>query len=150
MAQTNRQVAVEPIRLSFGDERPVVVTPEDEDRFMTTAEDAARACEQAQDVLKWKKEFDRLLTYIHAWCLAHEGDVVRAYLAFSSDGLHVFILTSGDQYRFDFDDAVTALDIDLVDRFERCPTEITQIPSTPIGSLTSFFDPGATLQIYGD
>ncbi len=144
-------VQAEPIRLNFKDaDVVVVVTPEDEDRFMTTAAEAAYACKQAQDMLQWKREFDKFLRYIHRWCERHDTQVSHAYLAFSADGLNVFILTRGSEYRFDFDDTVTGLDAELVRQYPRCPAELMLLPETPDESLTSFFAPGTALQLYGD
>lgn len=144
-------VQTDPIRLHFKDaDVVVVVTPEDEDRFMTTAADAAYACKQAQDMLQWKREFDEFLRHIHTWCEKHETDLSHAYLAFSADGLNVFILTRGSEYRFDFDDTVTDLDAELARRYPRCPAELMLLPETPVESLTSFFAPGRALQLYGD
>jgi hypothetical protein len=151
MPKSETELRARPIRLHFTDvQTSVIVTPEDEDRFITTAAEAARACQHAQDALQWKHEFDQLLTQLYEWCRAHASDVSHAYMAFSPEGLHLFILTRGPGYRFDFDDAVSDLDIKLAERFPRCPTEFLQLPEVPIESLTSFFDPGKALQLYGE
>ena len=145
------QVAAEPIRLNFKDTKTfVLVTPEDEDRFITTAAEAAQACQQAQHMLEWKREFDELLRHIHVWGCNHATEVSRIYMAFSNDGLKVFVLTQGGDYNFDFDDTVSELDIELAKAFSRCPTDIMQLPETPVGALTSFFDTGKALQLYGE
>jgi len=143
------QKSVAPIRLHFGDQTRVVVTPDDEDRFMTTSAEAAQACRSAQDTLKWKAQFDALLGCVHLWCKGHAA-VARAYLGFSNDGLKVFILTIGSEYRFDFDDAISELDMELAQKFPRCPTEVLHFPEAPVESLTSFFDAGSALQLYGN
>src|SRR3990172_5015939 len=91
-----------PIRIHFRDDAPVVVTPDDEDRFVTTASEAARACRQAQDMLRWKREFDEFLAVVYRWCVRQKDVVSCAYVTFSPDGLQVFVVTSGDRYRFDF------------------------------------------------
>lgn len=141
--------SVEPIRLHFSDQTKVVVTPEDEDRFMTTAADAARACEHVHNLFQWKQEFDRLLAHVHAWCKVHRDDVSRAYLAATNEGLDLFILTKGSDYRFDFDDPISTLDIDLANRFKNCPSGVTHFPDTSTEPLSSFFDPSKALQLYG-
>ncbi len=117
---------------------------------MTTSAEAAYACRQAQDMLRWKHEFDRLLTHLHEWCRENKQQVSRTYMAASEDGLKVFILTKGPDYRFDFDDAISGLDVEVAEKFERCPTDVIQMPETPVGSLTSFFDSAKAWQIYGD
>lgn len=138
-----------PIRLHFCDQTRVVVTPEDEDRFMTTAAEAALACRNAQNILKWNQEFDGLLRHVHAWCQTMAEDISSAYIGFSGDGLSLFLLSKGTDYRFDLDDVVSDLDIDIANKFEKCPTEVTHFPEAPIESLSSFFDPGKAIQLYG-
>jgi len=148
MSARNNTIA-DPIRLHFSDQTKVVVTPDDEDRFMTTAAEAARACEHVQNLFQWKQEFDRLLTHVHGWCKARNETVSRAYLAATGEGLDVFLLTAGPEYRFDFDDLVSELDIELARRFKNCPSGVTHFPDTPSEPLSSFFDPSKALQLYG-
>ncbi len=141
----------EPIRLHFRDvDTQIVVTPEDQDRFVTTSSEAAQACKMAQDALRWKQEFDGFLKYIHDWCAKHTERVAYAYLSFSSDGLKLFLLTHGADYRFDFDDVVSDFDIELDKKFPNCPGEVMQLPETPVESLTSFFDPAKAFQLHGE
>lgn len=149
MSNPSQQITNEPIRLHFSDQTIVVVTPDDEDRFTTTAAEAARACRQAQDNFQWRQEFNRFLAHIHGWCLARRESVTKAYVAFSNDGLNLFILTKGDGYRFDLDDMISALDIELAQEFQRCPTEVMHFPEAPVESLTSFLDSSKALQVYG-
>lgn len=117
---------------------------------MTTAAEAARACKEAEDLLKWNKGFQSFLGYINAWCRKRPTDVARAYMSFSNEGLDVFILTRGSAYRFDMDDEIADLDIILAQQFPRCPAEVSHFPELPTESLTSFFDPQKALQLYGD
>ena len=142
---------IEPIRLHFQDvETQIVVTPDDNDRFVTTSSEAAQACKMAQDALRWKPEFEALLKHIHDWCAEHTERVARAFLSFSSDGLKLFLLTHGSSYRFDFDDAVSEFDLELDKKFPNCPGEVMQLPETPVESLTSFFDPAKAFQLHGE
>ena len=141
----------EPIRLHFRDlDTRIVVTPDDNDRFVTTSSEAAQACKMAQDALRWNQEFEALLKHIHDWCAKHEERIANAFLSFSSDGLKLFLLTRGSKYRFDFDDAVSDFDIELDEKFKNCPSEIMQLPETPVESLTSFFDPAKAFQLHGE
>ena len=150
MVKSAAQPSIKPIRLRFNDDTPVVVVPQDEDRFMTTASDAAFACQQAQNMLRWKHEFDRFLARIHTWCNEKNKFVSRSYVAFSSEGLNVFVLTKGADYRFDIDDDVAKLDINLAKEFPQCPAEVSHFPEVPVESLSSFFHSAKALQVYGD
>lgn len=143
--------SAEPIRLHFQDiDTQILVTPDDQDRFVTTSSEAAKACRAAQNVLHWKQEFDAFLKYIHDWCAERTERVACAYLSFSSDGLKLFLLTHGSDYRFDFDDEVSDFDLELDKKFPNCPGEVMQLPETPVESLTSFFDPANAFQLHGE
>ena len=140
-----------PIRLNFEDlDTQIVVTPADNDRFVTTSSEAAQACKMAQDILRWNQEFQAFLRHIHYWCDKHKEKVARAYLSFSSDGLKLFLPTHGSDYRFDFDDEVSDLDLEIAKEFPTCPTEVMQLPENPDDALTSFFDPAKAFQLHGE
>lgn len=121
----------------------------DEDRFFTTSKEAAFACKQAENVKEWREEFARFLAFVNTWCTAHSADVSMAYLGIREDGLKVFLVTPGSEYRFDFDDAVTDLDIQLAQKFTKVPAIVLHVPSTPHTNLSSFFPPESALVIYG-
>ena len=125
---TGSEISAGPIHLDVRSVQQVIVHPEDEDRFMMTAKEAARACERAQNEKELREQFSKLLLYLRDWCVTHGNDVRAAYV-YSGDGfLNVLICTVGDQYRFDFDDAVTNLDLDLTREFDWLTAEVMQVP----------------------
>jgi hypothetical protein len=123
-----RTVSAGPIHLNFRSVQQVVVEPEDENRFMMTAREAARACEVAQSEKELREAFNRLLVYLHEWCKTRGSTVHSAYV-YSGDGcLNILICTQGPDYRFDFDDPVTELDLDLTRQFDWLTAEVMQVP----------------------
>jgi hypothetical protein len=125
---TDRTTSAGPIRLNYRSVQQVVVEKADEDRFLMTAREAARACEQAQDVKELLEQFKAFLVYLRDWCEKHAADLCAAY-AYPGDGfLNVLLCTKGEGYRFDLDDAVTELDIDIARQFSWLAAEVLQAP----------------------
>ena len=143
----------EPLRLSFRDVRQVYVETADEDRFFTTAAEAARACQLAETstdlATEFKAEFERILAYVHDWCTKRSDKVLQAYVAPSHYGLEVYLVTPGNAYHFEFDDDVTGVDLELVRVFPRWRIHVMQIPDETHDVLESFFSPSKALQVYG-
>lgn len=138
-----------PLRLSFKSKQTVVVEADNDDRFCTTVQEAARACKAHEASKEWAQVFNELLVDLNSWCGRHGGVVQRCLVTWGEGGLHVFVVTQGDQYRFDFDDHVTLLNLRLAKAYPRHPTEIVQIPDGEPEALRSLFSPERCLQVYG-
>ncbi len=139
-----------PIVLDFRNvKKPILVRADDRDRFVTTEAEAARACQFFDQIHQWQGEFQQFLAHVHDWAGARAETVIRAYVAPALHGLEVFILTRGDGYRFDFDDEISKLDLELVESFPRCPAHVMQLPDDSPEALQSFFSPDKALQVHG-
>lgn len=142
------KTAAKPIHLTFRSVEQVVVEPDDNDRFVTTAAEAARACQQAQATKEFQDEFKAFLSHIHGWCTAHGKEVESGYVDIGDGGLRVNICMKSDDFDFDFDDLITELDIELAQQFPKCIAEVTQIPREVCRKLD--VDAEFSLQVYGD
>lgn len=139
-----------PISLHFESAETVIVTSDDEDRFLTTAKEAARACRTAEDAKWWGETFKGFLAHLNHRC-AEMGDTIRAcYVNIGDDGLRVFMATTGEDYEPSIADKITEIDIDIATRFPECPADCVQVPSVPQDSLSSFFLVEDSLKIYGE
>lgn len=148
MSNIGEKTTLRPIQLDFRSERPVVVVPEDEDRFVVTSKEAARACRSAANEQEWKTEFNSFLTNVHDWCKKHSGSIDNAYLSLGDEGLKLFLATNGDEYDFSLDDDVAKLGIDLTNTFPGCPVDVLHVPNTSLTELRSFFSPSTAIQLY--
>ena len=148
MSNAGGKTTVRPLRLDFRSERTVVVVPEDEDRFIVTSQEAARACRRVADEQEWKTEFNSFLTNVHDWCKKHSGSIDGAYLSFGDEGLKLFLATHGDEYDFSLGDEVAKLGIELAALFPGCPADVLHVPSMALKDLDSFFSPSTALQLY--
>lgn len=86
----------------------------------------------------WYEEFERFLVHIHEWCNRHADKITGAFLDRSDEGLKVFLVTPGAEYRFDLDDAAADLDAELGDLFEHCPANVIHLPMA-LAEERSFF-----------
>lgn len=116
------------IRLSFASKEQVVVIPENEDRFITTASAAAAACQQALDSRFFDEQFSAMLGFLHQWCVERPDKVRACYVTVGDHGLNVIVCTHTHDYNFDFDDEIAELDLSLFQNFPLCKTDVLQLP----------------------
>ena len=148
MGNAGGKTTLQPLRLDFRSERTVVVVPEDEDRFVVTSKEAARACRRVADEQEWKTEFNSFLTNVHDWCKKHSGSLDGAYLSFGDEGLKLFLATDGEEYDFSLDDEVARFSIDLANEFPGCPVDVLHVPNASLRDFRSFFSPSTAIQLY--
>lgn len=139
-----------PIQLRFGDSRKVEVIGDDQDRFYTTISDAARACKQADNLDHWIKQVKEFLVEIHKWCDSESAIVHACYVTWCDGHYNVIVVTRGEDYRFDFDDDMTRLNLRLAGMYPEIPVDAIQIPQGPEGTLHSFIIPAKAIQPYGE
>src|SRR5687768_17595409 len=103
-----------PIKLNWKSSEPVLVTADDEDRFFTTAKEAAAACKNHQDSkdrqAHWSQRFKTFLAYLRLWCMGHQDVVSRCFVGPCDEGLRVFVATKGPDYRYELAEELSALD----------------------------------------
>ena len=138
-----------PLVLTFGSSERLEVIAEDRHRFYTTVSKAAEACKGAADTALWIEQFKDLLNDLHKWCKEHASSVENCYVSWTEGQLKVFVTTPGEDYQFDFDDAITDLEIRLASVYPDCSAAVIQLPESPPNELTSFFSPEEAIQTYG-
>lgn len=138
-----------PIRLDFTSVMQVVVTPENKDRFVTTSKEAAHACKVAEDSKAWGGEFDQFLMFVHEWCAQYAHEALKCFVGVSDEGLTVFVVTKGAEYNFGFDDAITALNLEIADKFPSISANAIQVPNVAEDNLASFVSLPHAIQVHG-
>lgn len=127
----------------------VVITPEDEHRFVKASPWAASADQSApaadRFVERFKTEF---LVTLREWCRAHQERVRACYVPSASPHLTVFVITRAGRYDLALSDTLSDLEFALFQM--NWPAEVLQLPAGTIESLQSFFDPSSSIQVYGD
>jgi hypothetical protein len=141
---------VKAIQLDFQSRQQVVITGTEGDRWVTTVKEAAQACRSALDQKSWEEEFRSFLTRINEWARIHADIVSAAFVGVSCEGLTGVIITKGSDYRIDFDDDVTKLDIELAKRFPNCRADILQSPEGEPASRIPYISLERAVQVYGN
>jgi hypothetical protein len=140
-------VVQKPIVLTLRSIEKVLVEPDDRDRFVVTAAEAAQACKQFDDVKEWQGKFNALLDSLREWCEQQAEIVASAYVAVVDGCLIVVVGTKGEDYSFDFDDEITDLDLKLIEEY---PWLIAEILHVPAQSLERHVSTEKAIQVYGD
>jgi hypothetical protein len=137
-----------PVQLGWDDDR-VVVTPEDQDRFIITAQKAVRACQQANVEAMMVDRFkDEFIGSIHRWCQRHADKVGECYAAVRDGTAAVFVIGSAPKYDFSLGDSLSALELEL--HHKGWATDVLQLPASDKATLRTFFDPVTAILIYAD
>jgi len=118
-----------PIQLDFRSEETVLVTSDDEDRFVTTSGEAALACKQADDNREWSRQWNDFLAFLHHWCKNHSDIVDAGYVSVGDSGLNVLICIRSEDYNFSIEDDLVKLDLLLAKDFPLCVADVMQIPN---------------------
>jgi hypothetical protein len=143
------QSSNQPIQLQWNG-GAVVITPEDEDRFVKEAQWAVTAY---QGLLAFERLFEQFkrefLPTLHDWCGKHAEAVASCYVPLPlAPCIKVFLVGALNKFDFQLSDAVSDFEVEL----ERAgwPTDIVQLPATSSEMLRSFFDPVQSIQVYGN
>jgi hypothetical protein len=146
MATTRTSTQV--IRLTF-DGGNVIVTPEDEDRFVLTAQSAVRACQdhrrQEEAIRSFKNDF---LRPISDWCQSRSDRVRACYIPVPVGHVQVFMVGTSPRYDFTLGRELAALELSLAEKGWRL--NVLQIPDSPEEDLQTYFDIGGALEVYAE
>ncbi|HUY32074.1 MAG TPA: hypothetical protein VMV69_04780 [Pirellulales bacterium] len=128
----------------------VVVHPEDESRFVKEGAWAVSACQSKLAAERFVQQFtSEFLTSIRIWCQEHAKSVAACYVPLpTNSNLNVFVVTQSAQYDFGLSEAVAELEFSLFEK--NWPSDINQIPAGSMEDLQTFFDPAASIQVYGN
>lgn len=96
------------------------MTPEDQDRFVITASEAARACKQAQDSIEWGRQWNDFLVFMNQWCKSRADKVDAGYVTIGDSALNVLICVTAGDYDFDMEDEIAELDLEISKKFPLC------------------------------
>ncbi len=129
----------------------VLVTPEDEDRFVMASRQAISACQGAVILNRALSEFmGSFLAKLHQWCMGQRHTVRACYVPFQSPScaIKVFMLRQSGEFDFELSDAISDLEVEL--DAAGWPTDILQIAGSSPEEILSFFDPAQSIQVLDD
>ena len=125
----------------------VVVTPEDQDRFVIKLRRAIEMLQQGDHADKFSHQFSLLLRLLAEW-LTDRSDIERAFLTYRDGSLSFVVVRSLCKYDDDFEDALSDLDFDIASDADLNLIKMDAIALPPASetALRSFLDPEFTFE----
>ena len=148
MAPTPSKQETGPIQALNWNGGDVLITPEDNDRFVREAKWAVSACQSAMALEIYVKEIKhKFLFEIHKWCEQHQDKVQSAFVVLMPNYFQVFVVTKSHRYDFELSDPLSDFEMELFKNGWSC--EVLQIPDGSYETLETFFDTEKSIQVYG-
>jgi hypothetical protein len=129
----------------------LIVTPEDQDRFVIKVRRAIELLKLAGRADEFQKQFGLLLRLLAQWLRERKKRVEKAFLTYRDGALSFVVVRSEAQYDDDFEDAVSDLDFGIARDadLDLIKMDAIALPPTSDTALQSFLDPGFTLEYVG-
>ena len=132
------------VQLTWQDnDKHVVVTPKDQDRFAVKVETAIEVLKANSQREQFKSKLNLLINQLSIWIKMHNHQIQRAYLTLRDDSLSFVVEKTVPQYDADFEDQLSALDLEIAGDSDLEGIHIHSIALPPVGdsSLESFLHP---------
>jgi hypothetical protein len=130
-------------------DRLVVLTPDDEDRFVRSCKWVVEASQLGLSRDVWLRELYGLLSHVQQWAETL-ADRVKACLAMERDDqIAIFVVPIAGRYDFELSELLTALDLELAEKFRTCPCDVLQMPDKPLDEIEELSGKGLAILIYG-
>ncbi len=101
-----------PIQLTWNQQnRNVVFTPQDEDRFVLSVGEAIDACRAHAHEKKFRLQFRVLLNLLGNWVETHRQKIEEAIITRQEDSILFLVIRADRGYDRDFEDELTDLDM---------------------------------------
>jgi len=136
------------IRLNCNDQGKVVVTAQDQDRFVMTIEQAAAACAEGDKAIRFGKQLENvLLPKLGAWLAGHQAAVRKAFLTQREGRLLFLVIQSTAPYDRQLADDLTALDLDVARdaSLDLIPLSVMALPAVDDNAAASFMESGPAM-----
>ncbi len=131
-----------------GADTPVVVTPEDENRFILRLHEAVEACRAYLERERFEAQFRLLLEKLAQWLREHESFVHQAFLTERDRGLLFLVVQRSPQYDKDLEEALTQLDLQIARdaELDLIPLSVLAVPDAGNEVLSTFLSPRLRIQ----
>lgn len=136
------------LKAEHGD-RPVVITTEQEDRFVMSCASAIEACKRHQSDKIVGSDVVKLIAHCRAWAAERSERISAAYIGPHESKITVFVVPSEPGFDFDLAEEVAALSHDLSRTFQAVWSDALEVPGGDEDCLNSFIDFDSVLPIHG-
>lgn len=135
------------ILLNYSDSGMIVVTPEDEDRFVLTAQNAVKACHDRYREEEAIKSFkNKFLVPLSEWCRANAERIRACYVPVPVGHIQVFVIGKGKEFDFELGKDISQLELRLFDAGWR--VNVLQIPHSDQEELQTYFNIAGAIQVH--
>lgn len=138
MAVATRQ---KPIVLSFHEDgQRVTVVPENFDKFVISAKEAAAACQRHEETKAFVKQLSNVMDRLAPWIVNHSSQIQDAFLTVRDGGLLFLLIRSSVPYDADLEAALTELDIEIAnsDEFDLLELNALALPKSSEVAYSTF------------
>lgn len=130
-------------------DRPVVITPDDEDRFVKTCRWVVEASKLGLSRDVWLRELHAMLSRVQQFCLDQDKLVKFCFAAKRDEQIGIYFVSHEGRYDIDLEPRLTELDIELGQKFQACMCDVFQIPEPSAAERIFQLGPLAII-IHGD
>ena len=127
----------------------VLVTAQDEDRFIVTCAQAVAACKMQISNKVWFDELDALLVRVRDWSAQNSARVHAVYASPREGRIVIFVIPKSDQYDLELGNKLTDLDMELAQNFQIIDTEVMQVPGKLPDQLATFVNVESAKRLHG-
>jgi hypothetical protein len=138
------------IQLDYRRDGSIVVTPEDQDRFVMSMQEAVVACKDASQVLRYSRQFSQgLLPKLTTWLQDRRASVRKAFLTVRDGGLLLVVVRKESVYDAAFTDALTDLDVEIArdSSLDLILLDVLALPDVSDEGARSFLSPSRHREI---
>lgn len=136
------------VQLDYAGSAPgVVVTPEDQDRFMLPMQAAIDGCRLMVEQDKVQRQFKVLLERLQEWARRHSADVLQVHLGFRDSRLLFLVERRSARFNRELEDELTELDIEIAreKQLDSISLQVLAIPGPSPESVASILAPGLVM-----
>ncbi len=158
MAKRTAKTSQEPIWLDWvNHERPVVVSPSNQDKFVLKMRDAVEACIAYDPMRKTENAIDEitaailgLLELLGKWSEDHHGSITNAFLTLRDGRLLFLVVMRETEYNKGLEDDLTSLDLKIAHskHFEKIPLSVQALPACKKVTFRAFLNPVLTFKYH--
>lgn len=137
------------LQLDYNQQGKVTVTPENEDRFVMTIQDATLACQIGQNRKAFRSQFKELMDKLADWLREHRKSVHKSFLTAGSGGSLLFlVIRSRKKFDRPLTEALALLDASIArdKNLDLIRLEALALPRLSEEDATSFLLPGGVLE----
>ena len=141
----------DPIHLLWENkELKVMITPQDNDRFVVTVESAILACKAVNSNERFRDQFNYLLNTLGSWLTAHADKIDQAYLTIRDRGLLFLPIQKSRTYDRVLSESFTDLDLEIANNpaYDLIELSVLGLPRASEASIASFINQEAPSLIY--